>query len=135
MEHINVAVIGIGNMGSAHAACIAEKQIKGMSLTAVCDISEKKLAMFAEKYPDGCPVRGVAEGKDSKAVYLLNPQQVMQWMADLSMHIGRCKQAGWAKQAEVDAQQIKVDTINTQIQNDQELMKNIVSLCSFKNNS
>ena len=59
--------------------------------------------LFAEKYPDGCPVRGVAEGKDSKAVYLLNPQQVMQWMADLSMHIGSCKQAGWAKQAEVNA--------------------------------
>lgn len=59
--------------------------------------------LFAEKYPDGCPVRGVAEGKDSKAVYLLNPQQVMQWMADLSMHIGNCKQAGWKKQAEVEA--------------------------------
>lgn len=59
--------------------------------------------LFAEKYPDGCPVRGVAEGKDSKAVYLLNPQQVMQWMADLSMHIGSCKQAGWQKQAEVNA--------------------------------
>lgn len=59
--------------------------------------------LFAEKYPDGCPVRGVAEGKDSKAVYLLNPQQVMQWMADLSMHIGDCKQAGWKKQAEVEA--------------------------------
>lgn len=52
MEHINVAVIGIGNMGSAHAACIDENEIKGMSLTAVCDISEKKLAMFAEKYPN-----------------------------------------------------------------------------------
>lgn len=36
-------------------------------------------------------------------MYLLNPQQVMQWMADLSMHIGSCKQAGWAKQAEVNA--------------------------------
>lgn len=59
--------------------------------------------LFAAKYPNGCPVRGVAEGKDSKAVYLLNPQQVMQWMADLSMHIGSCKQAGWAKQAEVNA--------------------------------
>lgn len=59
--------------------------------------------LFAEKYPDGCPVRGVAEGKDSKAVYLLNPQQVMQWMADLSMHIGSCKQAGWQLQAEVNA--------------------------------
>lgn len=59
--------------------------------------------LFAEKYPDGCPVRGVAEGKDRKAVYLLNPQQVMQWMADLSMHIGDCKQAGWKKQAEVES--------------------------------
>ena len=59
--------------------------------------------LFAEKYPDGCPLRGVAEGKDSKAVYLLNPQQVMQWMADLSMHIGSCKQAGWQLQAEVNA--------------------------------
>ena len=34
MKHINVAVIGIGNMGSAHAACIAQNQIEGMSLTA-----------------------------------------------------------------------------------------------------
>lgn len=59
--------------------------------------------LFAAKYPNGCPVRGVAEGKDSKAVYLLSPQQVMQWMADLSMHIGTCKQAGWKKQAEVEA--------------------------------
>lgn len=59
--------------------------------------------LFAAKYPNGCPVRGVAEGKDSKAVYLLSPQQVMQWMADLSMHIGNCKQEGWQKQAEVNA--------------------------------
>jgi hypothetical protein len=59
--------------------------------------------LFAEKYPDGCPVRGVAEGKDSKEVFWLKPSQVMQWMADLSMHIGTCKQAGWKKQAEVEA--------------------------------
>lgn len=59
--------------------------------------------LFAEKYPDGCPVRGVAEGKDSKEVFWLKPSQVMQWMADLSMHIGSCKQAGWKKQSEVEA--------------------------------
>lgn len=59
--------------------------------------------LFAEKYPNGCPVRGVGKGKYSKAVYLLSPQQVMQWMADLSMHIGNCKQEGWQKQAEVNA--------------------------------
>lgn len=52
MEHINVAVIGIGNMGSAHASCIAENKIEGMSLTAVCDISEKRLSAFSEKYPN-----------------------------------------------------------------------------------
>lgn len=47
MEHINVAVIGIGNMGFAHAACIAENKIEVMSLTAVCDISEKNLRHFS----------------------------------------------------------------------------------------
>ena len=52
MEHIKVAVIGIGNMGFAHAACIAKNEIKGMSLTAVCDTTDKKLAEFSEKYPN-----------------------------------------------------------------------------------
>ena len=35
MKTVKVAVIGIGNMGFAHAACIAENEIKGMSLSAV----------------------------------------------------------------------------------------------------
>lgn len=51
MKVVNAAVIGIGNMGSAHAACIAENKINGMTLTAVCDISEEKLAIFLKKYP------------------------------------------------------------------------------------
>lgn len=59
--------------------------------------------LFAEKYPAGCPVRGYAQGSETKSIYMLNPQQVMNWCADLSMHIGTCKQAGWAKQAEVQA--------------------------------
>lgn len=59
--------------------------------------------LFAEKYPTGCPVRGYAQGSETKSIYMLNPQQVMNWCADLSMHIGACKQAGWAKQAEVQA--------------------------------
>lgn len=52
MEHINAAVIGIGNMGAAHASCIAENKIEGMSLSAVCDIDENKLSAFSEKYPN-----------------------------------------------------------------------------------
>ena len=60
-------------------------------------------ALFAEKYPTGCPVRGYAEGASEKSIFMLTPEQVMLWCADLSMHIGNCKQAGWMKQAEVAA--------------------------------
>lgn len=59
--------------------------------------------LFAEKYPTGCPVRGYAQGAEEKNIYMLSAGQVMNWCADLSMHIGTCKQAGWAKQAEVQA--------------------------------
>lgn len=63
--------------------------------------------LFAEKYPDGCPVRGYPTGSETKQIYMLTPAQVMQWQADLSIHIGTCKQNGWAKQAEVAAAQSK----------------------------
>lgn len=57
--------------------------------------------LFAEKYPQGCPVRGYAEGESTKTIFWLTPEQVMQWQADLSIHIGTCKQQGWLKQDEV----------------------------------
>lgn len=59
--------------------------------------------LFAEKYPNGCPVRGYAENSDTKSIFMLTAEQVLQWCADLSIHIGTCKQEGWAKQAEVNA--------------------------------
>lgn len=59
--------------------------------------------LFAEKYPAGCPVRGYPLGSEVKEVFMLNAEQVMQWCADLSMHIGNCKVLGWQKQAEVNA--------------------------------
>lgn len=65
--------------------------------------------LFAEKYPDGCPVRGYPAGSETKQIYMLTPAQVMQWQADLSIHIGNCKQAGWAKQAEVADAKSKED--------------------------
>lgn len=61
--------------------------------------------LFATNYPSGCPCRGYAEDSNIKTVYMLNPEQVLRWCADLSMHIGNCKIAGWAKQAEVEAAQ------------------------------
>lgn len=58
---------------------------------------------FAQKYPTGCPVRGYVDGADTKTVLFLTAEQVLEWCADLSMHIGACKQAGWLKQADVNA--------------------------------
>lgn len=65
--------------------------------------------LFAEKYPTGCPVRGYPEGSETKQIFMLTSEQVMRWQGDLSMHIGTCKQNGWAKQAEVAAAQSKED--------------------------
>ena len=59
--------------------------------------------LFATEYPNGCPVRGYPIGSDVKHVYMLNAEQVMRWCADLSMHIGTCKQRGWELQAQVNA--------------------------------
>jgi hypothetical protein len=59
--------------------------------------------LFASEYPNGCPVRGYPIGSNEKQVYMLNADQVMRWCADLSMHIGTCKQRGWELQAQVNA--------------------------------
>lgn len=59
--------------------------------------------LFLEKYPNGCPVRGYAENSDTKSIFMLSAEQVLQWCADLSIHIGTCKQEGWAKQEEINS--------------------------------
>lgn len=56
---------------------------------------------MAETYAAGIPVRGYAEGSDTKQVYHLNAAELMQVCADLSTHIMKCKEAGWEKQNEV----------------------------------
>ena len=58
---------------------------------------------FKNEYPDGCPVRGYKEGETIKTIRYLNASQVYTWCADLSSHVGACKQQGWSKQAEVAA--------------------------------
>ncbi len=51
MKEVRVGVIGIGNMGYAHAVCIAENGIKLMTLTAVCDINHERIEEFKKNYP------------------------------------------------------------------------------------
>ena len=51
MEQLRTAVIGYGNMGSAHAACVAEGRIDGLRLTAVCDINPAQLERARQRHP------------------------------------------------------------------------------------
>lgn len=62
---------------------------------------------FAVEHPAGCPIRGYADGSAVKTIFYLTPEQVLEWCADFSSHLGTCKQAGWSKQAEVNAAQSK----------------------------
>lgn len=52
MEPMRTAVIGVGNMGSAHASCIASGQIDGLTLSALCDISPDRQTYCRAHYPD-----------------------------------------------------------------------------------
>ena len=52
MEQVRVGIIGIGNMGSTHAANVSAGKIPGMVLTALCDIAPARREFLKEKYPD-----------------------------------------------------------------------------------
>ena len=92
-----------GFVSSASGEAVTYDSDKDTQLTMQGIALNVNTELFAEKYPTGCPVRGYPEDSDTKQIYMLSPVQVMQWQADLSIHIGTCKQNGWAKQAEVQA--------------------------------
>lgn len=49
---IRVGIIGIGNMGTAHAVCLQKGAVDGLSLGAVCDCDPQKRAICVEKFPN-----------------------------------------------------------------------------------
>lgn len=105
-----------GFVSSATGAPVTYDSDKDTQLTMQGIALNVNTELFAEKYPTGCPVRGYPEGSDTKQIFMLNPEQVMRWQADLSMHIGACKQEGWAKQAEVQSATTKEELDNIVLQ-------------------
>ncbi len=51
MDTVRIGIIGIGNMGSAHATAIAAGQIGGLTLAAVADIDPARLDWAARRFP------------------------------------------------------------------------------------
>jgi predicted dehydrogenase len=52
MEKIRFGIIGLGNMGSQHAAYLYAGDIEGAVLGAICDIKQSRLDYAKEAYPD-----------------------------------------------------------------------------------
>ncbi|MGI6239854.1 MAG: Gfo/Idh/MocA family protein [Christensenellales bacterium] len=63
MDKVRIGIIGVGNMGSAHAKMILDGEIEGMTLGAVADTSAERLAWAAEQLP------GVARFETADALY------------------------------------------------------------------
>ncbi len=52
MNALRTAIIGVGNMGTAHAICISGGEIKGLTLSALCDSSAERCDFLREKFPE-----------------------------------------------------------------------------------
>ncbi len=52
MDHINLGIIGCGNMGRIHIDNILAGKCPKIKIAAICDINEKKLASALEKFPE-----------------------------------------------------------------------------------
>lgn len=50
MDRLRIGIVGIGNMGSAHAVQIFEKKVRGAELTAVCDNSLERLEWTEKRF-------------------------------------------------------------------------------------
>lgn len=51
-KHINIGIVGIGNIGTAHAHCIADGKVSGMQLAAICDIAGDRREYCKNMFPD-----------------------------------------------------------------------------------
>lgn len=51
MKELRVGIIGIGNMGWAHLNCIYNRNVEGMTVTAVCDTDTVRLKAAGEAFP------------------------------------------------------------------------------------
>ncbi len=56
MDSVRIGIIGIGNMGSHHAKYIADGDIRGAKLTAVCDVNPDRLKWAKENLDENVKV-------------------------------------------------------------------------------
>ena len=56
MQKVKLGIIGVGNMGSAHAKIITAGEVPEMEVTAVADRSEQRRQWAKENLPEGVKI-------------------------------------------------------------------------------
>ncbi len=74
---LRYAVIGVGNMGSVHAAKLFEGEVENAALTAVCDSDPEQLSrvkdLFADKVAYFSDYHELLDSKAADAVLIATP--------------------------------------------------------------
>ena len=106
---IKTAVIGIkqrANKGNA----VDQSQgrpadhflVDQKNLTLMQTVSHSPRFAAHPVYQGRIPIRAVPDGQAEKVTLFLTTEQMDLLIEDLALHIGSCKMAGWAAQAEVE---------------------------------
>lgn len=102
MDILRIGVVGIGNMGSAHAVQIYEGKVRGAVLAAVCDCNEERLKWAGERFDGRVPLyedyEKLLDGGVSDAVLIATPHKLHPVIAkrafERKLHVLTEKPAG-----------------------------------------
>ena len=89
MSIVRVAVIGIGNMGAAHARTLVAGEVPGAELVAVCDVRREMESWVSSHLPATVTYWQDAEQMMASAVFLLQHHSEA-WSLPLLQRADRC---------------------------------------------
>lgn len=94
MKEFGIGIVGLGNMGWAHAESIAGGEIEGMYLAAVCDINQEKTKKFCASHKEVAvytDFSALLEDVNISAVLIATPHPLHAEMAicafDKGLHV------------------------------------------------
>ena len=92
MDTVRVGIIGIGNIGSAHAYSIYKGRVEGLCLVALCDTDPEKITALTQTY-EGITVYDNADAliadENVDAVIISTPHYDHPFIAEKAFEAGK----------------------------------------------
>lgn len=91
MDAVRIGIVGIGNMGGAHAYNLARGAVPSLTLAALCDNDPEKAAFCAERYPTVpffSDYRDLLSSRSVDAVLIAVPHRLHAEMAIAALEAG-----------------------------------------------